>query len=153
MPKTTSRIAGNQSESQAGTEVPLSAEPAVAFLMSLLPVRDFRVEFSSPHAAQYASDPKQQAAIDELGRTLFRSRQRQALLTGPPGVGRTAVMEMFAQRVCRGDFPFLIDASILYLDVTNVGSEDSRACVESLFAAVQERSQVILCIDGFVSLL
>jgi type VI secretion system protein VasG len=49
---------------------------------------------------------------------LMRRRQNNPLLTGEAGVGKTAVVEGFAQRIARGDVPpALRDVSLLSLDV------------------------------------
>ncbi|MFV0360825.1 type VI secretion system ATPase TssH [Tropicimonas sp.] len=49
---------------------------------------------------------------------LMRRRQNNPILTGEAGVGKTAVVEGFAQRIARGDVPpALKDARILALDV------------------------------------
>jgi type VI secretion system protein VasG len=49
---------------------------------------------------------------------LMRRRQNNPLLTGEAGVGKTAVVEGFAQRLVRGDVPpQLRDVSLLLLDI------------------------------------
>jgi type VI secretion system protein VasG len=49
---------------------------------------------------------------------LMRRRQNNPLLTGEAGVGKTAVVEGFAQRLVRGDVPpQLRDVSLLMLDI------------------------------------
>lgn len=49
---------------------------------------------------------------------LMRRRQNNPILTGEAGVGKTAVVEGFAQRIARGDVPpSMKDVSLLTLDV------------------------------------
>jgi type VI secretion system protein VasG len=49
---------------------------------------------------------------------LMRRRQNNPLLTGEAGVGKTAVVEGFAQRIVKGDVPpMLKDVSLLTLDI------------------------------------
>src|SRR5262249_30453537 len=49
---------------------------------------------------------------------LMRRRQNNPILVGEAGVGKTAVVEGFAQRIARGDVPpSLKDVSLLVLDV------------------------------------
>ncbi len=56
--------------------------------------------------------------IRQIVDVLMRRRQNNPILTGEAGVGKTAVVEGFAQRIARGDVPpALKDARILSLDV------------------------------------
>src|SRR5215469_1219969 len=49
---------------------------------------------------------------------LMRRRQNNPILTGEAGVGKTAVVEGFAQRVAAGDVPpMLKEVSVLALDI------------------------------------
>lgn len=56
------------------------------------------------------------------------------LITGHKGVGKTATVRDLARRTAAGDFPHLINRRFLWLDVSNVGPEDSRACLETIAA-------------------
>ncbi len=56
--------------------------------------------------------------IRQIVDILMRRRQNNPILTGEAGVGKTAVVEGFAQRIARGDIPpSLQDVSLLSLDL------------------------------------
>ncbi|MDV7143092.1 type VI secretion system ATPase TssH [Tropicimonas sp. TH_r6] len=56
--------------------------------------------------------------IRQIVDILMRRRQNNPILTGEAGVGKTAVVEGFAQRIARGDVPpTMKDARLLSLDV------------------------------------
>ena len=56
--------------------------------------------------------------IRQIVDILMRRRQNNPLLTGEAGVGKTAVVEGFAQRLARGDVPpQLKDVKLLSLDL------------------------------------
>ena len=56
--------------------------------------------------------------IRQIVDILMRRRQNNPLLTGEAGVGKTAVVEGFAQRLARGDVPpQLKDVKLLTLDL------------------------------------
>eukprot|EP00913_Durusdinium_trenchii_P013340 g12521.t1 len=84
---------------------------------------------------------------DRLARALFRRERRHVLLTREKGVGKTAVIRELARRGAAGEIPFLADTQFLWIDASNVGPEDSRACLETIAAvartpAEQESSPV-----------
>lgn len=52
--------------------------------------------------------------IDRLVQVLMRNRKKNAVLTGPAGVGKTALVELFARRLARGDVPDRLNGTRLY---------------------------------------
>ncbi|KAF1045356.1 type VI secretion system ATPase TssH [Xylophilus sp.] len=122
---------------------------------------------ATPSLDQYTVDLTQQArdgAIDPIrGRDaeirqivdiLLRRRQNNPILTGEAGVGKTAVVEGFAQRVVQGDVPpALRQVSVRSLDLALLqagagvkGEFENR--LKSVISEVKASpTPVILCID------
>lgn len=136
-----------------GREDALDIHPLLVRLAALLPVRDL----TSPEESGMESELADEAAFDSLpeqiARILFRSKRGHALVTGLRGVGKTSVIRQFARRAGRGKFPFLRDHKILLLDVSNVGPDDSKACLEFIFEAISGLDNLVLCLDGIASLM
>lgn len=113
-------------------------------------VIDFRA--SGACIEQLCQEPKQDACTTALARVLIRTDQRHALLTGNPGVGKTSVLYKFAESIRSSKFKFLQNHELLYLDVRNVGEQDSRPCLETILAAVTESHRTVLFIDDLSAL-
>lgn len=126
-------------------------QPAVQHLLSLMPVLDLRAtSFATTQA--FCAEPKQDAAVKEMARVLYRSEQRHALLTGAPGVGKTTTAFKLAADVRDVRYEFLNESALLYLDVRNVGDHDSRACLETILSAVEQCGKTLLIIDEIAAL-
>ncbi len=90
--------------------------------------------------------------IDRIIETLCRCTKRNPLLVGPAGVGKTAIVEGFAQRIVRGDVPsFLSGSTLILLQPTAIlaGSGGHGALERKMLAILQEATQpgIILFID------
>lgn len=75
---------------------------------------------------------------DAIARVLYRRQQRHVLITARQGTGKTAIVRELARRAAIGEVPFLKDRRFLWIDASNVGPEDSRACLETIAAAAAE---------------
>src|SRR4026209_1942936 len=59
------------------------------------------------------------AGLERVQQVLCRRRKNNAVLSGEPGVGKTAIVEGLAQKIVYGDVPhFLADKRILALDIS-----------------------------------
>ena len=91
--------------------------------------------------------------VEELTITLSRKTKKNAILTGNPGVGKTAVVEGLAQRIVNGDVPeSLKDATVWELDATAVvaGAKfrgDMEERVKNIIKALEKETNPILFID------
>lgn len=117
--------------------------------------------------AKFTTDLTQQAADDKLepilGRDeeirqimdiLLRKRQNNPILTGEAGVGKTAVVEGFAQRIARGDVPpalrgvrlLALDLGLLQAGASMKGEFENR--LRQVIEEVQSsETPIILFID------
>ena len=115
---------------------------------------------------QYSRDLTEMAARGELDPVIGREREIQRViqilsrrtknnpvLIGEPGVGKTAVAEALAQRVCRGEVPAdLRQKRIVSLDLTGMlaGTKyrgDFEERVRTVLREVQKAGDVVLFID------
>merc|ERR1711916_689 len=116
--------------------------------------------------AKYGIDLTEQAAAGELDpvigrddeirrvvRILARRTKNNAVLIGPPGVGKTAIAEGLAQRIVEGDVPDSLDVKIVSLDMGSLvaGAKYRGEFEERLKAVLKEvtdaNGEVILFID------
>jgi hypothetical protein len=119
--------------SRAAAESLRDVRPSFERLRALLPVEDLSA------SAVADGEPALHEAfgcdsLEELARGLHRQRKGQVLLTGDRGVGRTTLVRRLAAAAAQGRFPGLAHRRFVRLDVANVGPEDSRACLETIFA-------------------
>lgn len=127
---------------------------------------------NTPYLDQYATDFThlaktgtidpvigRETEVKKLSQVLARRTKNNAILTGEPGVGKTAIAEGLAQRIAKGDVPeALRNKRLLTLDVTGLlsgtkyrGEFENRAkkIVAELSAA---KRSIILFVDEFHSI-
>ena len=63
------------------------------------------------------------------------------------------MLKLLAARIAGGQVPGFSEYRVVYLDTANVGVEDSRAMLESLFAGLRDNSNVVVLIDNLGQLL
>lgn len=127
-------------------------------LAALLPLEDLTQLAQERHILPAVALPPDgeelhSESYDVAARTLYRTHRGNVLLTGRKGVGKTTFVRELARRAATGEIPFLSGQRFVWLDCRNVGPEDSRACLESIFTAVTTTPDVILCLDGLAALL
>lgn len=133
-------------EQRTLNEKTLSA--AMEHLRAVLPMENLSDdEAASDVLAEFGAN-----SLDEIARGLFRQRKGQVIVTGDRGVGKTTLLRRLAAEAGRGRFPFLAGRRFLRFDVSNVGPEDSRACLEAIIAGVAPLENLVLCLDGFAAL-
>lgn len=92
-------------------------------------------------------------AISIVVSVLFRTHRCHPLLVGLPGIGRTHAVQDLARQASSFEIPFLSEHKFRWIDCRHVSPEDSRACLESIFASVVSEPKLVLCLDGIASLL
>ncbi|UCC98958.1 MAG: type VI secretion system ATPase TssH [Phycisphaerales bacterium] len=122
-------VAGSPEESMAATDgTSLRAEPETAagreeMAPAAMGKQEALAKFSvdlTEKARTGEMDPilGRDEEIRQIVDILMRRRQNNPILTGEAGVGKTAVVEGFAQRIAQGDLPpSLKDVSVRVLDV------------------------------------
>ena len=97
--------------------------------------------------------PQYVRLFDALARVLHRRRTHHVLLAGERGVGKSTIVAELARRAAVGAIPFLAQARFLSVDCRYVSPDESRPRLAALLAHVADRPDLIVCIDGFSSLL
>ena len=91
--------------------------------------------------------------LERVQQVLCRRTKNNAVLIGEPGVGKTAIVEGLAQKICYGDVPhFLADKRILALDISLIvaGTKYRGQFEERLKAIMKELTEspnIIVFID------
>lgn len=101
----------------------------------------------------FSGDATYRAFFDRLARALHRSGPRHVLLTRERGVGEQAVMVELARRCVTGEVRLLAGRRVISVDCRHVSPTESVAAAEAVFRAATNEPEVVLCLDGFVSLL
>lgn len=128
---------------------------ALQHLATLLPVIDLtRWADSKPDLLEHGiiDDDRGQFAINKILRTLYMPG-KHVLITGNKGVGKTTLIRSLALKNAQHENSFLSNERFLWVDCNNVGPEDSRACLESIFTCLSTMKGIVLCLDGIGSLL
>ncbi|MCA9195680.1 MAG: hypothetical protein KDB03_28115, partial [Planctomycetales bacterium] len=108
-------------------------------LAAILPVRDLTESLRMGNVPErYMTTASIREQCDQIARRLFRSHAGHVLITGRKGVGKTALVWQLAELAANGSLGRLSQARFLWMDCTNVGLEDSRACLETVFALVSQ---------------
>ena len=139
-----------QNLASVAMELPHSSSPW-AHLASLIPVIDLTGQYRDS-LCEHTSYEDTDVTSKQVARRLYRSNARHVIITGDRGTGRTHFVEQLAKQAATGNPPYLAEVQFIWVDCTNVGPEDSRALLESLFSAVSGIPQVVLCLDGVASL-
>ena len=107
-----------------------------------------RVEGSDP--IELRSD-----ILDSMVETLGRKQKSNPILIGEPGVGKTAIVEGLARRICTGEVPwYLKGAHILNVDISTITSGtrfrgDFEERMNGILAEAASDKRVILFFDEF----
>ena len=110
--------------------------------------RSIGSQFASP----LDGDPQYEHVFDLLSRALFRSGGHAALV-GEKGVGHNIVLADFAFRASSGRIPFLRNAQFLAVDCRYVSPAESADRLTAILRELGTRSDAVICLDGFQSLL
>ena len=131
----------HQSESRFEARSRRAGSALLSQLAAVLPMADISMPATDDaQRAQLGITPAGECgvptALASLARVLHRQSSGHAVLTGRKGVGKTTLVRQMAALSASGEIPFLKGSRFLWIDCQNVGPEDSRACLESIFAAV-----------------
>lgn len=134
---------------------PNHSDEILQHLASFLPVVDltnWADNSIEEQSALIVHDDRSDTVTEKVLRSLYVPNSH-VLVTGNKGVGKTTLIRLLALKKAQGECPFLASDRFLWIDCSNVGPEDSRACLESIFASVTQISGLVLCLDGLGALL
>lgn len=126
-----------------------SPRAALGQLHSVLPVEDWSLP-ADDETALFAEFGR--SSLSEMARALCRERKGHVVLTGDRGVGKTTLVRRLAAEASRGEFPRLAERQFVRINVSNVGPEDSRACLELILSSLTDANDLVVCLDGLASL-
>ena len=122
----------------------------------LLPHEDLT---SKVRATQALSSPafgptgSSEKVFGSICRILHRRRCRHVVITGDRGVGKSAVVAELARRAGCGEIPFLSTKRFIWVDARYVPVHESRMRLGAFLSHVVQHDDLVLCIEGFRSLL
>lgn len=119
-------------------------------------VTDFAINLNE-YAKEGKIDPVigRDKEIERVIQILMRRTKNNPILTGEPGVGKTAIIEGLAQRIEENEVPAIMkDKTILSLDLASMlaGTKyrgDFEERLKKLFESLEDRDDIILFIDEF----
>jgi ATP-dependent Clp protease ATP-binding subunit ClpC len=98
-------------------------------------------------------EPSFAIAFEGLARALHRRFHPNAVVVGERGVGGGSLVREFARRAAVGQIPFLAERVFLWVDCRHVPADESRPRLAALLAHTASRPDLVLCLDGFASIL
>jgi ATP-dependent Clp protease ATP-binding subunit ClpA len=101
----------------------------------------------------FDNEPAYDRLFDAIARVLHRQQCHHVLLAGEPGVGKSTVLAELGRRAAAGVIPFLADRRLLRVDCRYVPPDESRQRLAALLAHTLDCPELIVCLDGFASLL
>src|SRR5262249_30494808 len=101
----------------------------------------------------FDGEPLFEQMFDSMVRILHRRQIHHVFLTGERGVGKTTLIAELARRACTGRIPSLADKRFVSVDARFIAPGESRQRLEAILAQVGDAADLIVCIDGFSSLL
>ena len=101
----------------------------------------------------FDDEPQYDRLFDELCRVLHRQHANHVLLVGERGVGKSTVLAELARRAAVGAIPFLAERRLLSVDCRYVPPDESRDRIAAIFGHVAGHPELVVCLDGFTSLL
>jgi ATP-dependent Clp protease ATP-binding subunit ClpA len=87
--------------------------------------------------------------VEAVMRVLYRKKNRNVLLYGEPGTGRSAAAEMLACEMRKGRFQAFRQAQVIRFDLTSLAPEAYEPAVEKLLAFMEEESGLVYVLEGF----
>src|SRR5262249_54562811 len=98
-------------------------------------------------------EPAYEQLFEAVARILHRRQANHVLLSGERGVGKSTLLAELARRAAAGRVPFLAGRRFLHVDCRDSPPDESRHRLAALFTHVAGRPELILCLEGFPSLL
>lgn len=157
-------IAPKKSQSENAINIPLSdsaKKQSVKYSVSETPTLDQYTRDLTKSAKQNNLDPVvgREKEIESVIQILSRRLKNNPVLTGEPGVGKTAIVEGLAQKISSSKVPYsLLNKKVLSLDLTALvaGTRyrgDFEERMKKILDEVKSKKNIILFIDEFHSII